>query len=287
MASLQTDSGVVSIRLARTPAEIEAAQRLRFQVFYEEHGAKPTPEMTATRRDFDAFDSLADHLIVVHEHPRQETIVGTYRLINQTAAKHYGQFYSSSEYDLSPLLSGSAKLLELGRSCVLPEYRTRPIMQLLWQGIAEYVTDHRIDLLFGCASLHGTDLNANAKALSYLYHYHLAPADLRPRALGGRYENMNLLPKESLNAREIFSDLPPLIKGYLRVGASIGDGAVIDEQFNTTDVFIIMQTHLVTSRYRRHYERKIQKPLPGSQDTGTANGDSLPGGMPAWAQRPV
>ena len=282
MATLQTDTGTVSIRLARTQAEIESAQRLRYEVFYEEHGAKPSPEMLAIRRDFDAFDTLADHLIVVFEHAGGETIVGTYRLINQEAAKRYGQFYSSAEYDLAPLLNSDAKLLELGRSCVLPQYRTRPIMQLLWQGIAEYVTDHRIDLLFGCASLHGTDLQANAKALSYLYHYHLAPADLRPRALGARYENMNILPKESLNPREVFSDLPPLIKGYLRVGARIGDGAVIDAQFNTTDVCIIMQTNLVTSRYRKHYERKIQKPLPGGE-TDAAEID----GVPAWAQRPA
>mgnify|MGYP000856000880 FL=1 len=282
MATLQTDTGTVSIRLARTQAEIESAQRLRYEVFYEEHGAKPSPEMLAIRRDFDAFDTLADHLIVVFEHAGGETIVGTYRLINQEAAKRYGQFYPSAEYDLAPLLNSDAKLLELGRSCVLPQYRTRPIMQLLWQGIAEYVTDHRIDLLFGCASLHGTDLQANAKALSYLYHYHLAPADLRPRALGARYENMNILPKESLNLREVFSDLPPLIKGYLRVGARIGDGAVIDAQFNTTDVCIIMQTNLVTSRYRKHYERKIQKPLPGGE-TDAAEID----GVPAWAQRPA
>jgi L-ornithine Nalpha-acyltransferase len=264
----------VSVRLARTKEEIQAAQRLRYQVFYEEFMATPNKEMAAARLDIDDYDTYADHLIVTDRSEREEKIVGTYRLLRQEAAKKCGQFYSSDEYDITPLLNSDAVLLELGRSCVLPEYRTRPVLQLLWQGIADFITDNNIGLMFGCASLHGTDIKSISTPLSYLHHYHLAPEDLRVRALKGRYINMNIIPKEDLDPRRAFAGLPPLIKGYLRVGATIGDGAVIDHQFNTTDIFIIMQTHQVTKRYRKHYERKIQKTLPGADQA--EDGEDLP-----------
>ncbi len=255
----------VSIRLAETEQEIEAAQRLRYNVFYEEYGAKASEETKKLQLDKDDYDDYADHLIVI-DHAKSngsgEKIVGTYRLLRRDAADRYGQFYTSDEFDLSPLLGADISLLELGRSCVLPEYRTRPIMQLLWQGIADYITDHNIELMFGCASLHTTEIDSVSEALSYLHHNHLAPENLRPRALNGRYIDMNIIPEAELNMKEAFKALPPLIKGYLRLGATIGDGAVIDEQFNTTDVCIVVQTNLVTDRYRKHYERKIQKTFP-------------------------
>ena len=256
----------ISIRLARTQGEIESAQRLRYQVFYEEYAAQPSARMAASRLDVDDFDAFADHLIVIDTSSGREEIVGTYRLLNQAAADKYGQFYSSSEYELAPILNIDASLLELGRSCVLPEYRTRHVMQHLWQGLADYIADNKIDLMFGCASLHGTDIKSLAQPLSYLYHYHLAPEHVRTRALKGRYINMNMIPKDELDVKQAFKSLPPLIKGYLRVGATIGDGAVVDEQFNTTDVCIIVETDNLPARYRKHYERKIQKTIPGNFD---------------------
>lgn len=255
----------VVVRLTRSDEEIKAAQRLRYQVFYEEYGAKPTPEMAQTRLDFDEYDAFSDHLVVVDNANNEERIVGTYRLLRQNVVQKYGEFYSSSEYDLNSLTSSDQSLLELGRSCVLPEFRARPVLQLLWQGIAEYITDNKIDLMFGCASLHSTDVASIAQPLSYLYHHHLAPQDLRVRALDERYIDMNIIPKDELEIKAAFKSLPPLIKGYIRVGAVIGDGAVIDEEFNTTDVFIIVQTHLITGKYRKHLERKIQKTIHGSE----------------------
>lgn len=249
----------VQVRLAAGPDEIDAAQRLRYKVFYEEYAATPTEQMAAEKRDFDEFDSVADHLIVVDETlPASEKIVGTYRLLRREIAESGGGFYSRGEYDLKPLLDSGAVLLELGRSCVLGPYRTRPILQKLWEGIAHYVAEHNIGLMFGCASLHGTDVSALSTTLAYLHHYHLAPENLRPRALEDRYVDMNLHPREDIDAKAAFSELPPLIKGYLRLGASIGEGAVIDHQFNSTDVCIVMPTHLVTSRYMKHYQRLTQ-----------------------------
>lgn len=265
MSQTDINFDAITVRLAESTQEIEAAQRLRYQVFYEEYGAKPDAEMAASRLDIDEYDAYAHHLIVIDGSNSKDEIVGTYRLLRREAAEEVGQFYSSGEYDITPLLNSGQSLLELGRSCVLAPYRTRPVLQLLWQGIADYITEHDIDLMFGCASLHSTDIKSISKPLSYLHHYHLAPETLRPRAIKGRYINMNIIPQEDINPRRVFAELPPLIKGYLRAGSHIGDGAVIDEQFNTTDVFVVAQTHLLTDRYRKHYERKIQKALPGGE----------------------
>lgn len=247
----------ITVRLADSPSEIEAAQRIRYKVFYEEYKAVADEKAAAAHMDVDDYDAVADHLIVLDESlpPGPSRIVGTYRLLRRAVADKFGKFYTSGEYDIAPLLDSGAHLLELGRSCVLPPYRTRPVLQKLWQGIAHYVAEHKIGLMFGCASLHGTDVDALAPQLSYLYHYHLATPELRARALESRYVEMNRIPKDQIDVKKVFTSLPPLVKGYMRLGASVGDGAVIDPQFNTTDVCIVMPTHLVTQKYFKHYQR--------------------------------
>jgi putative hemolysin len=145
--------------------------------------ARPTPDMARRSRDFDDFDPLCDHLLVL-DHSRGEgasSVVGTYRQIRRSAAERHGGFYTTAEYDIAQLEALPGEILELGRSCVDAGYRTRPTMQLMWRGIAEYVFRHRILVMFGCASLPGTDPAALALPLSYLYHYHLAPEALRAR----------------------------------------------------------------------------------------------------------
>lgn len=277
MGLSQLNIDTVKVRLAQNSDEIAAAQRLRYKVFYEEYAARPDETMRASRRDADAFDAITDHLIVIDEanSDPESRIVGTYRLLRREIAEKHGSFYTSSEFDITPLLQSDATLLELGRSCVLAEYRTRPVLQLLWQGITDYMLDHNIELMFGCASLQGTDLEALKRQLSYLYHHHLAPVELRPRALPERYVAMNILPAEELDPRRDFASLPPLIKGYLRLGAGIGDGAVIDEQFDTTDVCIVMPMREVSSRYRKHYERKVNRPIPADEAAGDATDKRL------------
>lgn len=253
----------VSVRLAETEAEIREAQNVRYRVFYQEYGAKAAPDILEAERDFDAYDAHADHLIVLDQTGDHEVIVGTYRLFPAEAAKACGQFYSSDEFDVRALEQSGQSLLELGRSCVLPQYRTKPVVQLLWQGIAQYITDRNIDIMFGCASFHTTDVQAVASSLSYLYHYHLCPHDIIPVARADRYVDMNIVPKDKLNARREFAALPPLLKGYLRLGGSIGDGAVIDNDFNTIDVCILVETEALSDRYRKHYERKLNQDMPG------------------------
>ncbi len=258
---LSIRSGDMEVRLARNEADIDASQALRYRVFYDEMAARPTPEMAARRRDFDDFDPLCDHLLVI-DHSRGEgasSVVGTYRLIRREAARRHGGFYTAAEYDISMLESLPGEILELGRSCVDVGYRTRPTMQLLWRGIAEYVFRHRIGLMFGCASLHGTDPAALALPLAYLHHHHLAPPEVRPRAIESRYVDMRLLPVETIEPMRALAELPPLVKGYLRLGGFVGDGAVVDEQFNTTDICIVVKTELVTEKYYKHYERRSRE----------------------------
>ena len=255
--------GNLGVRIATDAAEVDAVQALRYQVFYGEMGAVPGAEAARTGRDRDRFDEVADHLLVVDHAigPGPEGVVGTYRLIRQPAADRIGRFYSADEYDIAPITGFPGHVLELGRSCVHAAYRNRAAMQLLWRGIAAYVFLHRIDLMFGCASLPGTDPDAVAEELTWLYHNHLAPPALRPRALPHRYVEMRRRDPASLDVRRVAAGLPPLIKGYLRLGGFVGDGAVIDAQFNTTDVAIVVKTDLVTDKYYRHYERRVRDAL--------------------------
>lgn len=257
---VDASNGALQVRLAETDDEIAEAQALRYRVFYDERKAKPTAEMAAAGRDFDDFDTVADHLLVLHRESdgAEERVIGTYRLIRRVAAERHGGFYTADEYTIDMLVAHPGEVLELGRSCVDAAFRNRPTMQLLWRGIAQYVMHFKIELMFGCASLPGVDLQELGDQLSYLHHYHLAPEELRPRALQSRYANMNIVEKESFDAKRVAASLPPLIKGYIRLGGYVGDGAVIDHQFNTTDVCVVVKTDLVTGKYFKHYTRDIE-----------------------------
>lgn len=251
-------AGNLGVRIAETAAEIDASLALRYRVFYGEMGARPDAATLASGRDRDEFDAFADHLLVVDHDLGEgpEAVVGTYRLIRRPAAAAVGRFYSSDEYDIGKLVAQPGEVLELGRSCVDANHRTRGTLQLLWRGIAAYVFHHRIDLMFGCASLPGTDLDALAPMLTYLHAHHLAPEAIRPRALPERYVPMDRLDPAGLDLKAAINDLPPLVKGYLRLGGFVGDGAVLDHQFNTTDVCVVVKTDLVTDKYYKHYERR-------------------------------
>src|ERR1700722_2485916 len=161
-------SGELGVRIASDLAEIDAVQALRYRVFYQEMGASPDAEATASHRDRDIYDTVADHLLVV-DHGLGEgaaSVVGTYRLIQRDAAQRIGQFYSAGEYDIARIEANPGRILELGRSCVDDGYRNRAVMQLLWRGIAAYVFQNKIGLMFGCASLPGIDPDALAMELN-------------------------------------------------------------------------------------------------------------------------
>jgi len=254
-------SGALEVRLAETEHEVEQAQRLRYTVFYEEMSAIPSPRMRELRRDFDKYDDVCDHLLVVdrdtHDEDGQPLVVGTYRLTRKKDADKVGGFYTSSEYDLSAMLAGlpeGTKYLELGRSCILKSYRARPgTMQLLWKGLMAYVARFDIDLMFGCASLPGTGVEEMALPLAYLHHFHPMPEHLKVRAQPDLYVEMNRIPKEAIDEREGIRSLPAMLKGYVRAGCCIGQGAVIDRQFGTTDVFIYFPLSGIDARYKSRF----------------------------------
>lgn len=252
------EHGPLQVRMATSKYEVKAAQRLRYHVFYDELTAIPTRRMRLQKRDFDKYDRFCDHMLVVDRDVLGEfgepAVVGTYRLLRGEVAARHGGYYTASEYDLAALLANAdrgMRCLELGRSCVLKSYRAKPItMQLLWKGIMVYLERYRVDVMFGCGSLPGTDPDALKLPLSYLHHFHRAPDSKKLSARPELYVPMNLMPKDAIDPKAAMRKLPPLIKGYIRAGAVIGDGAVIDRQFGTTDVLIYFPVSQIGTRYR-------------------------------------
>jgi L-ornithine Nalpha-acyltransferase len=232
-------------------------------VFYEEMSAIPDALSRLSRRDKDAFDRVCDHLIVIDHEARpnrtggrvKPRIVGTYRLLRQDVANGHFGFYTESEFEIAPVIRANPELrfLELGRSCVLKPYRNKRTVELLWHGIWTYVLHHRIDVMLGCASLEGTDPAALALPLSFLHHNAAAEGDWRISAVPHRAVNMDRTGKDAIDLKAALQSLPPLIKGYLRLGARFGNGAVIDRQFGTTDVLVILKVADIDQRYITYY----------------------------------
>jgi len=259
--------GDLQVRLAHTRGDLKLAQRLRFEVFYKEMSAKPSLVTQMRRRDEDRYDAVCDHLLVVDTSPHAKfrrgwtgrikpCVVGTYRVLRQEVAQRTVGFYTQSEYDIAPLTAARSpryRFMELGRSCVLKPYRNKRTVELLWHGLWTYIREHKIDVMIGCASFEGTDPDAHAMALSFLHHERLAPPEWRVRAHDHLHVAMDRLPKDEIDAKAALKALPPLIKGYLRLGAFVGDGAVIDRQFGTTDVLIILPVEKIDPRYFEHF----------------------------------
>jgi len=255
------ESSYFETRLATDEADLLAAQRLRYRVFVEELGAEGSLVDHDQRLERDEFDPIVDHLILVDRRrsaANLDHVVGAYRLLPGDRAETFGRFYCDSEYDLAPLRNSGRSLLELGRSCVDADLRGGSGMFLLWNALAEYVLDRGIELLFGVASFHGTDAEALAQPLSWLHHHHLALPQIRPLAHQGGFQRMDLVPPENLDRRAAMTSMPPLIKAYLRIGGSIGEGAFLDREFNTTDVFLLVDTAAMSEKHRKFYETRWQ-----------------------------
>ncbi|MGU3495553.1 GNAT family N-acetyltransferase [Xanthobacteraceae bacterium A53D] len=254
--------GSLEVRLARTARDVRRAQRLRYKVFYEEMSAVADTPSRLARRDFDAFDAVCEHILVLDHDAgkvvlgkKKPKVVGTYRLLRQEVANRHGGFYSQSEFDVNRIVDAhpTLKFLELGRSCVLKPYRNKRTVELLWHGIWTYVLRNRIDAMLGCASLEGTDPDKLALPLSFLHHNALAPEEWRARALPSRYVEMNRMAKEDIHPKLAIQSLPPLVKGYLRLGGFVGEGAVTDHQFGTTDVLVVLPVSVISPRYVEHF----------------------------------
>lgn len=274
--------GNLDVRLAQSRGEIRRAQKLRYHVFYNEMSAIPDALAIMSRRDEDPYDPICDHLLVVDHGdvpkgrrpwPRRPRVVGTYRVLRQDVAELHDGFYTQGEYDIQSLIESKGpqcNFMELGRSCVLKPYRNRRSIELLWQGLWTYIREHGVDAMVGCASFEGTDPRQHAMALSFLHHNALAPEDWRVRAHDHLHVDMNMVASSDIDNRAALKALPPLIKGYLRLGAYVGDGAVIDHQFGTTDVLIILPVEAINDRYFAHFGTPDEfetavTPEPGSR----------------------
>lgn len=258
---MASDALSYEIRLARDALDITASQRLRYQVFVEELGGNGPLVDHDARLEADEFDPLYDHLVLID--PRRDPasldyVVGAYRLLRSDRAAEIGRFYCDAEYDLSALRASGRRLLELGRSCVHPAHRGGAAMLVLWNALADYVLSHEIDILFGVASFHGTEPEALKMPLSWLHHHHLAPEALRPRARPEQFQPMDLVPEAALDRRQAMAEMPNLIKAYLRLGGFVGEGAFIDEPFNTTDVLLLMDTKAMSDKHRQFYTRRTE-----------------------------
>ena len=242
----------LSVRLAETESDIRAAQRLRYDVFVQELGAQGAQVDHENRLETDRFDAYFDHLLLIDQ-SRQvaDQVVGVYRLLRSDQAEKVGGFYSETEYDLAPLKSSGRPLLELGRSCLHVDYRGGQGMYLLWNALADYVTEHGIEVLFGVASFHGTDLEPIWPSISYLHHSHLAPEDLRVASKAT--PKNSYFPLADINRLQAMKNTPSLIKAYLKMGGFIGDGVYIDTAFNTTDVCLILDTKRMSESQKRLY----------------------------------
>lgn len=247
--------GSLEVRLSASKKDIKLAQALRYRIFVEEMGAVPDLISRLKRRDIDAFDKICDHLLVIDHALPEPEIVGTYRLLRQDVAEAHGGFYTASEFDIAPMLERhrGLRFLELGRSCVAKPYRDKRTVELLWHGIWAYVKRNKIDVMFGCASFDGTNIDALALPLSFLHHNARAEGEFVAKALPHRRVDMNRIVPEAINPKQALQSLPPLIKGYLRLGAKIGEGAVVDHQFGTTDVLVILPVSAINPRYVDYY----------------------------------
>ncbi len=257
---MRIDAGRFTVRLAESEEDIAAAQRLRYRVFVEEMGADASASERALRRESDRYDPYFEHLLLVDGECTDPDIpggvVGVYRLMRGATARAGIGFYGADEYDLGLLERYPQEVLELGRSCVDREYRGGAGMHLLWTGLGEYVAAHQVSILFGVASFHGCDPAPLAHALSYLHHNHLAPKDLRARAIEGSFTPMDILAPEEVDKVQAMRQIPALIKAYIRLGGFVGEGAYVDHNFNTVDVCLIMDTERMVQRYRKFYSRK-------------------------------
>ncbi len=251
-------SGSLELRLATTKKEIRQAQRLRYRVFFEEGGATPDQTARLIRRDICPFDRVCDHLIVLDHAARgggKPQVVGVYRLLRQEVADAHFGFYSAGEFDIAPMLARhpDKSFLELGRSCVATGYRNKPTLELLWRGLWVYARRHGVKAMFGCASLEGVQPAAHALALTYLSAAAKPADEWRVAAAPGRGIAMAMLDGGAIDPRKAVRALPPLVKGYWRLGASFASEAVVDPKFGTTDVFVILPVEAIEQRYLAYF----------------------------------
>lgn len=260
------------VRLTRNKEERRQVRALRYDVFVEEEGASATEEQKNLREEYDAFDRFAEYMAVFHN----GRVVGTYRIIDRNAAEKMDGFYTETEFNIAKIKKYKGNIAEMSRACVAREYRDSGlVMRMLWAGLGEYVVRRKIGVLFGVASWVGHKPADSAQAISYLYYNNLSPLNLRATVLTENFADgvnpklgrMNILPREFVDEEDARHQMTPLIKGYLRLGATFGKGVFIDAPFNTYDVFVMLQTKKIDGAYQKHFLGR-ENALAGLEDGG-------------------
>jgi putative hemolysin len=239
----------LSVMLASNSSEIEQAMRLRYQVFVEEE--KNMQMLNENGLEQDEYDIYCDHLIV--KDMESKRVVGTYRLLPGERAMDNIGFYSETEFDLRCFHDQKTQALELGRSCIDPAYRGGRAIQLLWEGIAGYISEHNYRYLIGCASVHLHHLDDLNVIYSMLCTKQVLTDRFGIKPLEThRIEGLRYVTSE-LSDKEVFRKLPPLMKGYQWLGAEIGGDPAYDKLFGTVDFFIVLEKDRLTRRYKKHF----------------------------------
>ena len=233
----------LQVSLARNPSEVKEAQRLRYKVFAEEMGARITGN---NGLDIDGFDAFCDHLLVRDTNTQQ--VIGTYRILSPKQANEAGSYYSSGEFDLSRINHLLGNTVEVGRACVHRDYRSGGTITLLWAGLAKYMLAHGYEHMIGCASI---PMNDGGHAAASIYHHlkdkHSCPVEYRA------FPHVHLPIKSLKNDMQV--DCPPLIKGYLRLGAKICGEPAWDSYFNTADILVMLSMSDINKKYAAHFLR--------------------------------
>ena len=227
-------------KIADNTDELIAAQKLRYRIFVQELGGGGDMVDHDLGLERDRFDPYFDHILLFDDARKSNPIIGVYRVMTCEKANQCGEFYSDKEYDLTVLRRSGKKLLELGRSCLDQDYRGGTALAYLWQALAKYALERKVEILFGVASFHGTIVSALAEPLSLLHHQYLADEKIRPVAKKPFNQKMNILEPELINRKLAVLKMPALIKSYIRLGGKVGWDAYVDYKFNTTDVCLIM-----------------------------------------------
>lgn len=246
------------VRLTRNKEERKQVRQLRYKVFVEEEGAGASEEQRALGEEYDAYDRFAEYMAVFHN----GRVVGTYRIIDRNAAEKMGGFYTETEFNISKIKKYRGNIAEMSRACVEKSYRENAlVMRMLWAGLGELIVRRKIGILFGVASFVGTKPARSAQAISYLYYNHLTPLRLRATVVAENFAEginpklarMNILPREFVDATDAKAEMTPLIKGYLRLGATFGRGVFVDAPFNSYDVFVMIETRKMDATYQKHF----------------------------------
>jgi len=252
-------------RFATCASDVEAVQSLRFQVFYQEMSALANNQVSKTQLDKDIFDTYCDHILIIDQSPGKPDnairvndgeLLGTYRVLSQNQANQNNGFYTQNEFDIAALVDQKSALnfLELGRSCVAKHARSKPVLELLWQKIWNHTQLTQVDVLFGCASFEGVQDHQNQLSLRYLVQNHSAPREWLVKPVSTSCQREISDQKLSIiQQRQAITQLPPLIKSYLKVGAFISPYAVSDPQLNVTDVLVILPVQEINKKYRKRF----------------------------------